>query len=173
MAEYRELLKRVAQALEAAELSYVIVGGFAINIRSRPRTTMDLDLIIEDDPFKISMLLEVLKNLHFDVMESQTQSALAEGTNASIFDESSPLRIDLKVARKPDDLLALDNGQWEDTEGLRLRIASAELILFGKVVYLGNIRDIPDSELLEYNDVRDFVNLYQHTKNVDIDMVRE
>ncbi len=161
MAEFEKLVKKIARILEKIPIRYVIVGGFATILRGRPRTTTDLDLIIENNPERIESFLKSLIKEGFEVMENQVHMAIAEGTNASIFDNQSPLRIDLKVAKKADDLNALTSAVKESYQGISIQVASTEQILYGKVLYLGNISDIPDSELLEYQDVRDFINVFR------------
>ncbi len=161
MAEFEKLVKRIARILDKIPIRYVIVGGFATILRGRPRTTTDLDLIIENNPERIESFLKSLIEEGFEVMENQVHMAIAEGTNASIFDNLSPLRIDLKVAKKADDLNALTSAVKESYQGISIQVASTEQILYGKVLYLGDISDIPDSELLEYQDVRDFINVFR------------
>jgi hypothetical protein len=168
MAEIKDLVHRVVVILDAIKLSYVIVGGFAAIMRSIPRTTMDLDIIIENDPVKISLFLNALKTNDFDVMDEQVKMAMNEGSSISIFDAHSPLRVDIKIARKTDDIDALKNGTWETYDDIKMRIASPELILFGKVLYIGDISTETDADLLEFNDVRDFINVYMHSENLNM-----
>ena len=168
MAELKDLVLRVVQALDAIKLSYVIVGGFAAIFRGIPRTTMDLDIIIENDPVKINLFLNELKRNNFDIMDEQTKMAIMEGTSASIFDDLSPLRVDIKVACKSIDKIALKGGYWEVYENTKIRIASPEVILFGKVLYIGDIANESDADLLEFNDVRDFINVYNRGEQLDM-----
>jgi predicted nucleotidyltransferase len=169
MAEYKDLVSRVVTALEASTISYVIVGGFAAIFRGVPRTTTDLDVIIENDPVKIESFLQELKKNGFDVMEQQTRLALAEGSDFSIFDYQSPLRVDLKIATKQVDRIALKKGLPEEYEGMKICLASPELILFGKVLYTGDISMESDADLLEFNDVRDFINVFTQSGGIDMD----
>ena len=168
MAEIKDLVYRVVRILDTLKLSYVIVGGFAAIVRGTPRTTTDLDLIIENDPVNVSLFFNELKRNDFDVMEEQTKIASIDGSSISILDDLSPLRVDLKIARKPDDVDALKYGVWENYEGIKIRIASTELILFGKALYIGDISSESDANLLEFNDVRDFINVYNHADHVDM-----
>jgi hypothetical protein len=168
MAEIKDLVHRVVVILDALKLSYVIVGGFAAIMRSIPRTTMDLDLIVENDPVKVSLFFNALKTNTFDVIDEQVKMAMSEGSSISIFDAHSPLRVDIKIARKTDDIDALKNGIWETYNDIKMRIASPELILFGKVLYIGDISTETDADLLEFNDVRDFINVYMHSENLNM-----
>ncbi|HME53583.1 MAG TPA: hypothetical protein VKM55_15260 [Candidatus Lokiarchaeia archaeon] len=168
MAEIKNMVYRVVTILDTLKLPYVIVGGFAAIVRGTPRTTTDLDLIIENDPVNVHLFLNALKRNDFDVMEGQTKIASVGGSTISILDDLSPLRVDLKIARKLDDVDALKHGVWEDYEGMKIRIASTELILFGKVLYIGDISSESDANLLEFNDVRDFINVYNRAENIDM-----
>jgi len=168
VAEFKNLVKRVAVILSKMELPYVIVGGYAAILRGVPRTTTGLDLIIANVPSKISLFLDELKNNQFEVLDNQIQMAFAEGANASIYDSESALRIDLKIARKSDELEVLNSAVEEVYEEITLRVAPAEEILYGKLLYLGDISDIQDAELLEYSDIRDFVYIFHRQSELDI-----
>ena len=56
---------------------------------------------------------------------------------------------------------------------MNLKIASVEYILLGKIWFLGDISEIPDSELLEYNDIIDFLNVFVNNKeSCDLDWLK-
>ncbi|MHA1650720.1 MAG: hypothetical protein ACTSYB_11045 [Candidatus Helarchaeota archaeon] len=172
MAELESLIERLALALEKAQLKYVIVGGFAAIFRGRPRTTMDIDLIIEADSQKIPAFLDYLRKLDFDVLDNQIKMALEEDSHASIFDKQSILRIDLKLAITLDEKEVLGHAKTETYKGINLQIAPVEQILYGKILYLGDISDLSDSELLEINDALDFINVYRQSKTINIEWLR-
>ncbi len=174
MAEIEDILSRLEKIFSEIELDYVIVGGLAAIIKGRARTTTDIDLIIENNTDKIAQFLVKLTEHDFDVLPGQIQLAFEEGTNASIFDNLSIMRLDVKIAKKLIDIEALNAGIIEHYNQMNIKIASVEYILFGKIWYLGDISDIPDSELLEYNDVIDFVNVYANNReSCDLDWLRE
>lgn len=165
MAEIENILSRLEKIMAEVQLDYVIVGGLAAIIRGRARTTTDIDLIIENNPDKISKFLEKLEDNNFDVFQEQVQLAFTERNNASIFDNLSVMRLDIKIAKKPIDIEALNSGVIEPYNQLNLKIASVEYILLGKIWFLGDIYDIPDSELLEYNDIIDFLNVFINNRD--------
>ncbi len=139
----------------------MVVGGVAAILRGRLRTTQDLDLIIENNKGNISLFLNLIKTMEFEVLDEQVKFGLVEGFNISISDKKSFLRIDLKVAKTPDDNDVFKNSNQEEYEGKSVLLATIDQILYGKVLYIGEIEDISDTELLEYNDVLDFVAIYQ------------
>lgn len=174
MAEIENILSRLEKIFAEIQLDYVIVGGLAAIIKGKTRTTTDIDLILHNNPNKIAKFLEKLKKNNFDVLDEQVQWAFKEGTNASIFDKSSVMRLDIKIAKKPIDIEALNAGVIEHYNQMKLKIASVEYILLGKIWFLGDISDIPDSELLEYNDIIDFLNVFVNNKeSCDLDWLKK
>lgn len=174
MAEIEHILTRFSKICGEINLNYVIVGGLAAILRSKPRTTMDIDIILEDNPKKIKKFLELLKVNDFDVMENQTKLAFESGENASIFDNLSTMRLDIKIAQKAIDQNALKSSQLEEYFGLKLKVASVNFILLGKIWFLGDISDLREDEYLEYNDIKDFINVYlENLSNIDFDWLKE
>ena len=169
MAEIENVLSRLEKVFTAAKIKYVIVGGIAVIHYGHIRATRDIDLIIEDDTSKISQFLGLLKSYEFDVMEDQFYKGYQERTNVSIFDKKSYMRLDIKVAEKKREKDLLKNAILEKILGYELYIAPLEYVLLGKVLFMGRIDDIPDSELLEYQDIIDFLTLY-HTNKKKINM---
>ncbi|HMF33513.1 MAG TPA: DUF6036 family nucleotidyltransferase [Candidatus Lokiarchaeia archaeon] len=145
--------------MEESGLKYVIVGGAAAILKGHSRTTMDVDFILEDDPPRISKLLNSLKKYNFKVPLELVKRNIAAGSNASIDDAKSILRLDLKLAHMPDEEEVLDDSNYEDLNGVQVRIASTKQVLYGKLLYLGTIDDVSDAELLEFNDVLDFLTI--------------
>ena len=173
MAEFKDFITRIITILNDLQIKYVIVGGVAIIISGRSRTTTDLDLIIENDTVKYWQLLDKLDNSNFDVMREQAKLALKEGTNLSIFDDKSFMHIDLRVAKSQEAITALDNSIVVKYHDLTLNIPPVELILYGKILYLGDLSDIPEKELLEYNDVLDFIVVYNNKRaEINLDLLR-
>ena len=169
MAELENVLSRLEITFKATKLRYVIVGGIAVIHYGHVRTTQDIDIIIEDDYSKISQFIGLLKTYEFDVLENQFKLAYQEKTNISIFDKNSFLRLDIKVADKKQEHEVLNHAKKEKILGKDLFIAPLEYVLIGKLIFMGLIDDIPYSELLEYQDVIDFLTLF-HANKETIDL---
>ena len=174
MAEIEDILSRLEKIFQTTKLKYVIVGGIAVIHYGHVRATQDVDIIIEDDSTKISQFLTLLSSYKFDVMEDQFKKAYQEGTNISIFDNNSFLRLDIKVADKQREYEVLNNAIREKILGKELFIAPLEYVLIGKVIYLGIIDDILDSELLEYQDIADFLTLfYANREKINLTFLKD
>ena len=165
MAEFRSCLERVISSLNQVNLNYVIVGGLAAIIHGRSRTTMDIDLIVEDKREIILIFVSLLEKANFDVSKHQILDALDKGYNISIFDNLSYIRLDIKPAKSTDEKEVLENAIKEEYHDMILKIASNEQILYGKLMYIGNIDDLSDEELVRFNDVLDFCVIYDKYKD--------
>lgn len=160
MAELIEFLSRIVISLNRTKMKYVIVGGVAAILRGRVRTTTDVDLIIENDEQKFWNFLAELKQTDFEYSAEQAQYSLNENFNFSIFDSKSMMRIDLKLARSKFDLETLNSAETKLYQGIELKLASISQLLIGKVIYLGDVSEESDADLLEFNDVLDFISVY-------------
>jgi len=169
LAELENVLSRLEITFKATKLRYVIVGGIAVIHYGHVRATQDINIIIEDDYSKISQFIGLLKTYEFDVLENQFKLAYQEKTNISIFDKNSFLRLDIKVADKKREHEVLNHAKKEKILGKDLFIAPLEYVLIGKLIFMGLIDDIPYSELLEYQDVVDFLTLF-HANKETIDL---
>jgi len=173
MAEVENVLSRLEVIFKSTKLKYVIVGGIAVIHYGHVRTTQDIDIIIEDDYIKIAQFLGLLKDYNFDVMEDQFQLAYDEKTNISIFDKNSFLRLDIKVADKKREHEVLSHAVKKNILGKDLFIAPLEYVLIGKIIFLGLIDDISNSELLEYQNVIDFLTLFHANKDtIDLQFLK-
>ena len=43
----QELLRRVIQVLDSAEIEYMVTGAIASSLQGEPRTTHDIDLVVD------------------------------------------------------------------------------------------------------------------------------
>lgn len=56
-------IRDVADALEARGVGYAVVGGVAVNLHGIPRTTYDLDIVVERTEPELRACREVLESL--------------------------------------------------------------------------------------------------------------
>ncbi|MFX0134953.1 MAG: hypothetical protein ACFFDN_15030 [Candidatus Hodarchaeota archaeon] len=169
MAELENILARLGKIFSSVRIKYVIVGGIAVIHYGHLRTTQDIDVIIEDDQKKFPELLKLFKKHDFDINNDDFYQSYKEKSHITVFDKKSYLRLDIKVASKILDKETLKNAIKEKIFNYELFIASLEYVLIGKILFIGKIDDIPDSELLEYQDILDFLTIYHANK----DQIRE
>ncbi len=174
MAELEDILSRLDKIFSAVKIKYVIIGGIALIHYGHVRATQDIDIIIEDDLSKITQFIGLLKAYDFDVMEEQFNKGYQEKTNISVFDKKGYMRLDIKVADRKREKDVLNNAVLNKIFGFSLYMAPLEYVLLGKIIFLGIINDIPDSELFEYQDIIDFLTLYHaNKKNINLEFLKK
>ena len=139
--------KRVIQALNESPIDYVIIGGFVAIIYGRPRTTMDIDVILnfkENNMAEIQGFVNVLQQYDLDAHQKDILLALKEKSHFSIFDKSSPWRIDGKGVYTKLDEITLSNRRQLKILGLSAWVESPEDLVIAKLIY-GSQQDIEDA----------------------------
>jgi hypothetical protein len=94
-----EVLKTVAEKLEACGIAYMIVGSFASNIHGMPRTTHDADIVVEIDGSSLEKFAQSLGNdFYFDV--EAAREAIRSNFMCSALHYDTGFKIDFIVLKK-------------------------------------------------------------------------
>jgi hypothetical protein len=76
-----------------AEVRYLVIGGYAVGFHDRPRTTKDLDLLLEDTAENTERACQALSA--FGAPREVTESLRTAGTDEIVWFGSPPSRVDL------------------------------------------------------------------------------
>ena len=60
MSETADVITKVTTLLDAARIPYMVAGSFASSIHGKPRTTQDLDVVIDADRQSVDALVRGL-----------------------------------------------------------------------------------------------------------------
>lgn len=94
MRSFEKMVLDFIDILEKLEINYVIIGGIAVSSWGNPRTTRDLDVIVDLKMEELTNLLKNLKLSGFSVSKPDIEIAFKEQTHFTIFDEYSEYHID-------------------------------------------------------------------------------
>ena len=144
---FEGFVKRVVSALNKSMVNYVIIGGITAIIYGRPRTTMNIDVIIDlkaSEKEKIENLVAIFSKFNLDVTAEEIVDALIEGSHFSVFDKLSPFRIDAKGINTKLDQIAIKNRRKITLFGLKTWIEAPEDLIVAKLIY-GSPQDIEDA----------------------------
>lgn len=61
--DFRELLGKIAEILERLKIPYAVTGGYAVSIWGKPRSTLDIDVIVELFEPQIEKLMRALRGI--------------------------------------------------------------------------------------------------------------
>ena len=82
-----EDLVRVARALNAHHVSYVLIGGFAVIAHGGARTTKDIDLLIDAAPENVARVREALQIFEDKAINDVADDDVARYTVVRVADE--------------------------------------------------------------------------------------
>lgn len=95
-------MKRVASSFNVAETDYMITGALAASYYGVPRTTMDIDIVVQVFPENLQQkLITPLKNAEFQVTVKKIRKALESGYKIlTLKDKLTPFTLDIIFSDK-------------------------------------------------------------------------
>lgn len=137
-----EILHLICSFLNTEKIDYVIVGGLVVLFHGIPRTTMDIDVILEDK--KMEKFVAFLKENDFFVKFEDIKTAFEEKSHATIEDKLSMIRLDIKGIYSEFDKQTLNRRINLKHRNITVSIASAEDTIANKLLF-GSAQDIKDA----------------------------
>jgi hypothetical protein len=114
-----EFLKDIVSSLEQVGIPYMVSGSIGSTFYGRPRSTQDVDIVIEASSDNLQALVKILQNKNYYADDEAAIEALSHTTLFNVFDASSGYKADFIIRkdrpysieefrrRKPVDLLGL------------------------------------------------------------------
>jgi hypothetical protein len=87
----------VADALESCGVRYLVGGSLASSISGEPRSTLDVDLVVEMSEADVPRVVEALAP-EFEVDDGAVMRAVRSRSSANIFHRTTAIKVDLFVA---------------------------------------------------------------------------
>jgi predicted nucleotidyltransferase len=135
------------RAFGAHEVRYLVVGGYAVSLHSRPRYTKDIDLWIEGSAENLRRTSDALRD--FGAPPQAVADAACMRPTEVIFFGAPPLRVDL--------LRQIDGVEFEpayaaraevEWGGVPVKVVGREALVAAKLA-AGRPQDLIDAKLLE------------------------
>jgi hypothetical protein len=132
-----DLLRYVAEALEALGIEYMIAGSQASTYYGEPRFTQDVDIVARLDAARVAALLERFPAPAFYASEEAAREAVETRGQFNVIHPESGLKIDIFVAKDtPYDRLSLQRRhQLPLVPGRYAYFARAEDVILYKMLY--------------------------------------
>jgi hypothetical protein len=145
--EIQSDFKELLASLNAHQVEYVIVGGYALAFHGAPRYTGDLDLLVRPEPANARRLLAALDEFGFGSLDLAASDFTSPETVLQL--GFAPVRIDF--------ITSLTGVSWEEAYQHRLpgRYGGVEVWYLGREQLIANKRalgrgkDLADLEALE------------------------
>lgn len=89
-----QLLSRLVRALEAAEISYMVVGSIVSSTQGEPRSTHDIDVVVQLEPASARKLAEQFSPTEFYLDAVSMQDAIRTQQMFNMLEISSGDKVD-------------------------------------------------------------------------------
>ncbi len=93
------LLKIVKKRLDKADIPYMVSGGIAVSFWGFPRTTHDIDIVIEAHEKDKDKIIKLFKK-DFYISSEAVEEAIKERFTFNIIDNKSGLKIDFWLLKR-------------------------------------------------------------------------
>jgi hypothetical protein len=104
---FEQVLRETVHILEGVGIRYMLDGGIAVNCLGLVRTTQDIDVVVESDPVQITRLAQAFSDAGFQIELSDVERLSGISNIIHVYDPDALFRIDLWLARDPDEEQAL------------------------------------------------------------------
>src|SRR5512133_1478972 len=95
-----ELLARVAALLGAAGIPYMLTGSFASTLFGSPRTTQDIDIVIDPTLGTLEKLLHALPDSEYYVSREAAREAYGAEGMFNVVDFATGWKVDLIIRKQ-------------------------------------------------------------------------
>jgi acetolactate synthase regulatory subunit len=93
------LLRTVTAALEGASIPHMVVGSFASTVHGKPRTTQDLDIVIDPTQETLDRFLGALDLDQFYVDADVARDALRRRSMFNLIEMNTAWKVDLVIRK--------------------------------------------------------------------------
>ncbi|HLB67073.1 MAG TPA: hypothetical protein VJN63_01130 [Thermoplasmata archaeon] len=138
------VVKAAEGSLRAARVEHVFVGALAVAAFGVPRTTTDVDVIVDYREEDAPRLAESFRRRSFQVSAEDLRDARAEGAHCTVHDTLSAFCVHIAPAARPRTKDAIRHSVRVRWRGSTLPIADPEHTIVMKLVY-GSDQDVEDA----------------------------
>ncbi len=139
-----EVASAFAGACRTEAVEYVFVGGFAVLAWGQPRTTSDIDALVDYQERNIPGLVEALEDAGLEVSGYDLRAALKDGSHVTVSTGDPILTVDIKPALEPRELDQIERASEVPLGQEPVRVATAADTVAFKVLF-GSEQDLQDA----------------------------
>ena len=129
-----EILSRVSHALENQLIPYMITGSVASSVHGLPRSTRDLDIVIDANRSQLLSLMREFPSPRYYADEQQALEALSRRSQFNVIDSVTGWKVDFIFSDdSPYGQAALVRRVRLELSGISVSVTSAEDVLIAKL----------------------------------------
>ncbi|MBA2631619.1 MAG: hypothetical protein H0U86_01245 [Chloroflexi bacterium] len=129
-----ELLAQIIGRLEGSGIPHMVVGSFASSFHGEPRTTRDIDIVIDPSGESLRRFVSSLPTSDFYVDAGAATEALERRTSFNVIEMATGWKVDLLLRRdRPFSRTEFERRIRTELLGTAIRIATAEDTIIAKL----------------------------------------
>lgn len=129
-------MRRVARALDAAGVPYMLSGSVASSLQGEPRATHDVDLVVSLTREALPVLLGELDSPEVYVSEAAALDALGSGGMFNLIDTTSGDKVDFwMLTDEPFDVSRFARRRSADIMGIQVPVSAPEDTILMKLAW--------------------------------------
>ena len=140
---FEQLLAKIAQTLDAADLPYMVIGGQAVLLYGEPRLTEDVDVTLGANRDALPATLELVDEMGLTPLVDDPDSFVGKTMVLPCADPDTETRVDFVFSFSPYEREALNRVRRIEVGGTRVCFAAPEDLVIHKLV-AGRPRDHED-----------------------------
>ncbi len=157
------LLKRLAQALDGAQIPYMVIGGQAVLVHGRPRLTEDVDITLGVDTDRFTEVSRCCRALGLKPLKEKPEHFAEQTKVLPTEDTKSRFRVDFIFSNTPYEREAVRRAAAVKMSGYPVRFASAEDLIIHKL-FAGRAIDMEDAKAVVLRKGKDLDGAYIQRK---------
>lgn len=162
MRSVEELAVAFHRACEAVDVPYAYVGGIAVLAWGQPRSTADIDTLLDVDAEDASDLAEALEGEDLTLDPRDLRDAFDDDSHVTVLDARSPFHVDVKLALTTEEKREVRDAVEVPLDAGPVRIAPAEDTVAYKL-HFGTPQDLQDARSI----------LVRQAGRLDLDRLRD
>ena len=144
-----EFLLDITRRLAAIDIPYMITGSYGSLLYGEPRTTNDVDIVIESTAAQVQALIGALDTHHYASLEAARQAVL-QRSMFNIIDTTSGWKVDLIIRKsRPYSVEEFQRRTPVQFHGQEISVVTAEDAILSKLEWAktsGSERQIQDAQ---------------------------
>lgn len=142
--DFAELLARLARALEAHRIPFMLIGGQAVLLHGEARLTQDIDVTLGVGPSRLEDVLTLCSEARLDPLPEDVDDFVRSTFVLPARDTATGIRVDLIFSTTPYEARAIERAERVAVGGAEVPFATAEDLIVHKL-FAARPRDLEDA----------------------------
>jgi len=140
---FQRLIKKIATALHANKIHYMIVGGQALLLYGEPRLTKDIDITMDLGLESLDNIKKIVSSLKLKILVKDVNNFVKKTMVLPVIDEATGIRVDFIFSFSAYEKKAIQRAKEVKIGKTMVKFAALEDLIIHKII-AGRPRDIAD-----------------------------